>query len=143
MPPSLPAHPHQRVDHADTIGQDEQRVDLDLQDIATLPTDERGEPRQRVHHLLDQETVGGRTSRTSPSRTPAHLLDQETVGGRTGVVAKHVDTDPDDRCLHPRRTRNSQRDGAGLGLVGQTVAQHLHGDRKADLRRDFRVASMV
>ena len=121
MPPSLPAHPHQRVDHADTIGQDEQRVDLDLKDIATLPTDERGEPRQRVHHLLDQETVGG----------------------RTGVVAKHVDTDPDDRCLHPRRTRNSQRDGAGLGLVGQTVAQHLHGDRKADLRRDFRVASMV
>ena len=36
MPPSLPTHPDQRVDHADAGGQDEQRVDLDLQYIAVV-----------------------------------------------------------------------------------------------------------
>ena len=41
---SLPAHPHQRVDHADTIGQDEQWIDLDLHDIVVFPTEVRGEP---------------------------------------------------------------------------------------------------
>ena len=33
---SLSAHPHQRVDRADAIGQDEQRVDLDLHDVVVL-----------------------------------------------------------------------------------------------------------
>ena len=33
---SLPAHPHQRVDRADAIGQDEQRIDLDLHNVVVL-----------------------------------------------------------------------------------------------------------
>ena len=65
-------------------------------------------------------------------------LDQEMVRQRSGVVAAHVRVNPGDGGLHLRRARNPQRNGAGLGLVGQALAHHLHGNRKADLRRGLR-----
>ena len=110
----------------------------------------RQQDRHHVRHQLGQHTSAREGYRASEARVGPnadqqfgqrrlhHPFDEESVGYRASVVAPHGGANPVNGGLHLRRARNPERDGSGLGLVRQAGADHLHGDRKAELRRGAR-----